>query len=109
MIFVVIAHGIQNLNFDDEKTADAAVRSHRYRDKLVAEGKIIVHGHIVGHKGHLWVYDVDDIDELDRIITSDPMYPWIQHDPTMYMVISEERAQELEQQFFSDTLAKEGE
>lgn len=102
MLFVVIAHGVQNLDFANETVADAAVRSHRYREKLVAEGKIIVHGHIVGHKGHLWVYDVDGLDDLDRIITADPMYPWIQHDPTIYMVISEERAHELERQFFGD-------
>ena len=102
MLFVVIAHGVQNIDFNDEAVAQAAVGSHRYREKLVEEGKIVVHGHIVGHKGHLWVYDVDGVDELDRIITSDPMYPWMQNDPTMYMLISEERAHELERQFFGE-------
>lgn len=100
MLFVVIAYGVENIDF--EKVGDAAVRSHRYRDKLVEEGKIVVHGHIASQKGHLWVYDVDGVDELDRVVSNDPMYPWIQNDPTVYMLISEQRAHEREQEIFGE-------
>lgn len=100
MKFVVIAYGVENIDF--EKVGDAAVRSHRYREKLVEDGTIVVHGHIAGQKGHLWVYDVDGVDELDRVVSNDPMYPWIQNDPTIYMLISEERNHEREGQFFDE-------
>ena len=94
MLFVVIAYGSPNL--DLAKAGDAPERSHRYREKLVRDGKIVVHGHIAGQKGHLWVYNVDGVDELDRVVAEDPMYPWLQNDPTIYMLISEERAHERE-------------
>lgn len=100
MLFVVIAYGVENIDF--EKVGDAAVRSHRYRERLVEEGTIVVHGHMAGQKGHLWVYDVDGVDELDRVVSNDPMYPWIQNDPTIHMLISEDRAHEREQQIFGE-------
>lgn len=100
MLFVVIAYGVENIDF--EKVGDAAVRSHRYRDELIKQGKIVTHGHIAGQKGHLWVYDVNGVDELDKVVSDDPMYPWIQNDPTIYMLISSERAHEREGQFFPD-------
>lgn len=102
MYFVVIAHGKDDLYLHDEEFAEAAVRSHRYREPLVEDGTILFHGHIVGHKGHIWVYNVESADELDRIITSDPSYPWTENAPTIYMVISEERALDLERQFYPD-------
>ena len=95
MLFVVIAYGSPNLDLG--KVGDAPERSHRYREKLVREGKIVVHGHIAGQKGHLWVYDVDGVDELDRVVAEDPMYPWLQNNPTIHMLISEQRAHEREQ------------
>ena len=94
MLFVVIAYGSPNLDLG--KVGDAPERSHRYREKLVREGKIVVHGHIAGQKGHLWVYDVGGVDELDRVVAEDPMYPWLQNNPTIHMLISEERAHERE-------------
>ena len=102
MYFVVIAHGKESLDLTDEKFADAAVKSHRYREPLVEDGTILFHGHIVGNKGHIWVYDVQSADELDRIMTADPSYPWIENEPAIYMVISEQRALQLERQFFPD-------
>lgn len=100
MLFVVIGYGVDNIDF--EKVGDAAVRSHRYREQLIEDGKIVVHGHMAAQKGHLWVYDVDGIDELDRVVSNDPMYPWIQKDPTVHMLISEQRAHEREQQIFGE-------
>lgn len=94
MFFVVIAYGSPNLDLG--KVGDAPERSHRYREKLVQDGKILVHGHIAGQKGHLWVYNVDGVDELDRVVAEDPMYPWLQNDPAIYMLISEQRAHERE-------------
>jgi len=94
MLFVVIAYGSPTLDLG--KVGDAPERSHRYREKLVREGKIVVHGHIAGQKGHLWVYDVGGVDELDRVVAEDPMYPWLQNDPKIFMLISEERARERE-------------
>ena len=94
MLFVVISYG--SPTFEPGKAGDAPFRSHRYRERLMKEGKIVVHGHIAGQKGHLWVYDVSGIDELDRVVAEDPMYPWIQNDPKIYPLISEERAHERE-------------
>ena len=94
MIFVVIAYG--SPTFEPGKAGDAPFRSHRYRERLIQEGKIVVHGHLAGQKGHLWVYNVSGTDELDRVVAEDPMYPWLQSDPSIYMVISEERAHERE-------------
>jgi hypothetical protein len=94
MIFVVISYG--SPNFEPGKAGDAPFRSHRYREKLVQEGKIVVHGHLAGQKGHLWVYNVSGPDELDRVVAEDPMYPWIQNNPKIYALISEERAHERE-------------
>lgn len=102
MYFVVIAHGKESLHLNDEVFAEAAVRSHRYREPLVENGTILFHGHIVGNKGHIWVYDVEGADELDRIMMNDPSYPWIENEPTIYMVISEQRALELERQLYPD-------
>lgn len=94
MIFVVIAYG--SPTFEPGKAGDAPFRSHRYRERLIQEGKILVHGHLAGQKGHLWVYNVSGTDELDRVVAEDPMYPWLQNDPSIYMLISEERADERE-------------
>ena len=94
MLFVVISYG--SPNFEPGKAGDAPFRSHRYREKLMKEGKIVVHGHIAGQKGHLWVYNVSGVDELDRVVAEDPMYPYIQSDPKIYPLISEDRAHERE-------------
>ncbi len=94
MLYVVIAYG--NAKLDNTNATDDAVKSHRYREELVKKGKIVVHGHIAGQKGHLWVYNVDSPDELDRLVSNDPMYPYLQNDPQIYMLISEERAHERE-------------
>jgi muconolactone delta-isomerase len=95
MLFVVISYG--NNKLDNTNATDDAVRSHRYREELIKQGKIVVHGHIAGQKGHLWVYDVDSVDELDRVVSNDPMYAYIQNDPQIYALISTERAHEREE------------
>jgi hypothetical protein len=94
MVYVVIAYG--NNRLDNSNVTDDAVRSHRYREELIKKGKIITHGHIAGQKGHLWVYEADSPDELDRLVSDDPMYPYLQNDPQIIMLISEERAHERE-------------
>lgn len=94
MIYVVIAYG--NTKLDNSNAADDAVKSHRYREELVKSGKIVAHGHIAGQKGHLWVYNAENSDELDRLVSNDPMYPYLQNDPQVIGLISEERAHERE-------------
>ena len=74
MIFVVIAYG--SPTFEPGKAGDAPFRSHRYRERLIQEGKIVVHGHLAGQKGHLWVYNVSGTDELDRVVAEDLMLPF---------------------------------
>jgi len=99
MVYVVISYG--NAKLDNSNAAQDAVNSHRYREELVKAGKIITHGHIAGQKGHLWVYNAENSDDLDRLVSNDPMYPYLQNDPQIFMLISEERAHEREAKMVS--------
>ena len=100
--FLVIAYGISNL--DMAALEDAPVQANRYREQLLAEGKISVHAHIAGQRGHLWIYHVDSVDELDRVIANDPMSSSSQGDPLILPLCSYERMHEREQEMFSDDL-----
>lgn len=100
--FLVVAYGVPNL--DIAALGDAPVLANRYRERLFAEGKISVHAHIAGHHGHLWIYHVDSVDELDRVIANDPMSSSIQGDPLILPLCSYQRMHEREQEMFSDDL-----
>lgn len=97
MLFLVIAGSIEPL--DLKQVGDAPVRSNRYRDELIAAGKIVLHGHIAGHKAHAWVFDVDSVDELDAVMSDDPMSQFFGGSPTIYPLVSSARMKQREQAF----------
>jgi muconolactone delta-isomerase len=99
VLFLVIATSSERL--DPAEIGDAPLRSNRYRQQLVAEGKIAYHGHIAGHRGHVWIYDVDSIDELDVVMSDDPMGRYLDASPQIYPIVSEERLQERFRRFAS--------
>jgi len=89
MQFLVIANSAENLDFS--ALGDAPIRANRYREELMASGKIVLHSHIAGHRSHMWIYDVDGVDELDRVIAEDPMSMAIEGAPAIYPLTSYER------------------
>jgi muconolactone delta-isomerase len=91
---LVIAGSVEPL--DMSKLGDAPVRSNRYRAELVAAGTILTHAHIAGHRAHMWIFDVDSIDDLDRVMSKDPMSPYFSGTPTIYPLVSPERMAERE-------------
>jgi muconolactone delta-isomerase len=92
MRFLVIAGSVEPL--DMNAVGDAPLHANRYRERLIAEGKIILHSHIAGHRAHMWIYDVSGIDELDQVIANDPMGRFISGSPTIYALTSPERMAE---------------
>jgi muconolactone delta-isomerase len=97
MLFLVIAGSVEPLELT--KVGDAPIRSNRYRDELIAAGKIVLHGHIAGHRAHAWVFDVESVDELDSVMSSDPMSQFFSGSPTIYPLVSPARMREREQAF----------
>ena len=97
MRFLVIAKG---LDYPDRaKMADAPIRANRYRERLVEEGQIVVHAHIVGHRAHMWIYDVTSVDELDRLMAEDPIFPYLENSPEILPLASLERMKEREEKW----------
>jgi muconolactone delta-isomerase len=92
VLFLVIATSSERL--DPAEIGDAPLRSNAYRQQLVADGTIVQHAHIAGHRGHMYVYDVDSVDELDAVIGNDPMSRFLDASPQIYPLVSEERLQE---------------
>jgi muconolactone delta-isomerase len=86
MRFLVISYGIEPLDF--AVVGDAAPRSHRYRDRLMAEGTLLEHAHLAGQRGHAWVFEADSVDGLDRIVAADPMSRFCQNDPVVLPLTS---------------------
>jgi muconolactone delta-isomerase len=99
VLFLVI--GTSSERLDPVEIGDAPLRSNRYRQQLVAEGKIVHHGHIAGQRGHMWLYEVDSIDELDAVMSNDPMGRYLDATPQIYPIVSEDRLQERFRQFDS--------
>jgi muconolactone delta-isomerase len=99
MQFLVIAKSPDSL--DMSAVGDRPLRANRYREELTARGKIVIHAHIAGHRAHMWIFDVESVDELDRVISDDPMSPFISGSPEIYPLISPtrmgERADSFEQ------------
>lgn len=96
--FLVIAYRIPGIG--PEKIADAPSRACRYREQLMAKGKLSLHGHIAGQQGHVWIYHVDTVDELDEVMSADPMSGFYQNNPTILAFCSYERMHDRERQFF---------
>ena len=95
MQFLVIAGAQEPL--DVGAVGDAPQRANRYREQLVKDGTIVLHAHIAGKRAHLWVYDVDGVDGLDRAMAGDPMAPFMSGDPQIVPLVSPERMREREQ------------
>jgi muconolactone delta-isomerase len=92
MQFLVIARSPDSL--DLSALGDRPLLANRYREELVAEGKIVLHAHIAGHRAHMWIYDVDSVDELDQVISDDPMSPFIGGSPEIHPLVSPARMAE---------------
>jgi muconolactone delta-isomerase len=91
MQFLVIAAGVEPFSLPD--AGDRPIRSNRYRAELVASGKIVLHAHIAGHRAHMWIFDVDSVDELDEVMSNDPMSGFFSGTPQIYPLISQDRMQ----------------
>jgi muconolactone delta-isomerase len=102
--YLVIAYGKENVSMD--AVGDAPARANRYREDLIRQGKISMHAHIAGQRGHVWIYHVTSADELDRVISTDPMAGFSQGDPMILPLCSYERMHEREEQFFSHITGK---
>lgn len=94
MRILVIAHSVEPL--DISQLGDAPLRSNRYREQLVESGKLETHAHIAGHRGHMWIFNVASIDELDEVMSGDPMSAVFSGEPQIYPLISPERMKERE-------------
>ncbi len=92
MRFLVIAGSIEPL--DLSQVGDAPRRANAYRATLVQQGKIVLHSHVAGHRSHMWIYEVDGVDELDRLIAEDPMSPYTSGSPQILPLTSPERMAE---------------
>ena len=95
MRFLVIAGAVEPI--DMARVGDAPLRSNKYRADLLARGKIASHAHIAGNRAHMWIFDVDSVDELDSIISEDPMSAHFSGRPEIYPLTSYERMKEREE------------
>lgn len=94
MRFLVVMKG---LDYPDRaKMGDAPIRANRYREKLVDAGKIVLHSHVVGHRAHMFIYDVETVDELDQLIAEDPTFPYLENSPQILALASPERMRQRE-------------
>lgn len=82
---------------DMAQIGDAPLRSNKYRSELLADGKIELHAHIAGNRAHMWIFDVGSVDELDSIISGDPMSAYFSGRPDIYPLTSYERMKEREE------------
>jgi muconolactone delta-isomerase len=95
MQFLVIAGAQEPL--EQSALGDAPQRANRYREHLVEGGTIVLHAHVAGKRAHMWIYDVDGVDGLDRAMAGDPMAPFMSGDPQIVPLVSPERMREREQ------------
>jgi len=101
--FLVIAYRIPGV--DPGAIGDAPSRAVRYREELMRKGKLSLHGHIAGQQGHVWIYHVDSVDELDEVMSADPMSGFYQNNPVIHAFCSYERMHDREREFFPDAVA----
>lgn len=92
MQFLVIAASVEPI--DLSAVGDKPLQANRYREELIAAGKIVTHAHVAGHRAHVWIYDVDSVDELDRVMNDDPMSPFTSGSPQIYPLTSPDRMAE---------------
>jgi muconolactone delta-isomerase len=92
MRFLVIAGALEPL--DLSTVGDAPARANDYRAGLVADGRIVEHAHVAGQRAHMWLYEVDGVDELDRVMAGDPMAPFTSGTPQIVALASPERMAE---------------
>ncbi len=101
--FLVIAYRIPGIAA--ATVGDAPSRAVRYREELMRKGKLSLHGHIAGQQGHVWIYHVDSVDELDEVMSADPMSGFYQNNPVIRAFCSYERMHDRERQFFPGSVA----
>jgi muconolactone delta-isomerase len=101
--FLVIAYRIPGVGSD--VIGDAPSRACRYREELMRKGKLSLHGHIAGQQGHVWIYHVDSVDELDEVMSADPMSGFYQNNPTIHAFCSYERMHDREREFFPGSVS----
>ena len=92
MQFLVIATSVEPI--DMAAVGDRPLQANQYREDLIAQGKIVMHSHIAGHRAHMWIFDVDSVDDLDRVLNDDPMSPFISGSPEIYLLTSADRMAE---------------
>jgi muconolactone delta-isomerase len=94
MRFLVIAGAQEPLDLN--AVGDAPRRANRYREELVERGTIVLHAHVAGKRAHMWIYDVDGVDGLDRAMAGDPMAAFMSGTPEIVPLVSPERMRERE-------------
>jgi hypothetical protein len=52
----------------------------------------------------VWIYHVDSVDELDEVMSADPMSGFYQNDPVIHAFCSYQRMHDRERQFFPDSV-----
>lgn len=51
-----------------------------YAEKLVQDGKLDKRYHLVGKHGGAWIYNVDNNEELDRLLAMAPVYNYARYE-----------------------------
>lgn len=51
-----------------------------YAEKLITLGKLEKRYHVVGKHGGAWIYDVDNNEELDRLLAMAPVYNFARYE-----------------------------
>lgn len=57
----------------------AILRVPSYASQLTAQGKLEKRYHVVGSHGGAWIYDVQNNEELDRLLAMSPVYNWAKY------------------------------
>lgn len=60
--------------------AKAVGRMPEYGARLEAEGKVICRYHVVGAHGGAWIYDVDSLEEFERLLARAPVFNVARYD-----------------------------
>lgn len=61
-------------------TVKAAFAMPAYAEKLMAQGKLEKRYHLIGKHGGAWIYDVQDNEELDRLLAMAPVYNFARYE-----------------------------
>lgn len=62
------------------EAVNAVLRMPAYAEKLLADGKLEKRWHVVGRHGGAWIYNVDNNEELDRLLAMAPVYNFAKYE-----------------------------